>query len=183
MRPALCLLALAALSPTDPAPSPPDAATEEKAQAVSDFSRETLEVVAFNDVDDVVVKIDGKERNAYLIGLRPFREVEADKDRREAAREEMAAVLEKSDLLVGVVARKGRKLGLTVSTYGHLSRYRFKEGWNPEYPWCAVGGWGEYNLNLYFLHRDFAAYDENFGDTRRWKDLFAKVVRKEYKQR
>jgi hypothetical protein len=42
---------------------------------------------------------------------------------------------------------------------------------------------GAYNFNLDFVHRKFSTYEENFGDSRYWKELFAKVVQETSKEK
>ena len=156
-------------------------AGDEKARSpASGWKR--LELISFKDFDDIVVKLDGEERNAFLIGLRPIRQGKANKERQEGIRKEVLAELEKAELFGSVAIEKGRKVGLSIDAFSHR-KHGFQHDWDPQkYPWCLTG-WGAYNFNLYFVHRQFSTYEENFGDSRPWKDLFAKVVQEKSKDK
>jgi len=173
MRPAICLLLLVF--------SALGLAGDEKAvPPATGWKR--LKLVSFKDFDDIVVKMDGKERKVFLIGLRPIRQAEANKERQEGIRKEVLAELEKAELFGKVAIEKGEKSGLSIDAFSHR-KHGFKHGWDPQkYPWCAMG-WGAYNFNLYFVHRKLSTYEENFGDSRYWKDLFAKVLQEKSKEK
>src|SRR5262245_54356252 len=79
----------------------------------------SLELVSFKDLDDIVVKMDGKERKVFLIGLRPIRQAEANKERREDIRKEVLAELEKAELFGRVVIEEGEKTGLSINAFSH----------------------------------------------------------------
>lgn len=46
-----------------------------------------VEIVTFNDFDDLELKLDGKTDKAFLVGLRPIRESAAGKGAQERARD------------------------------------------------------------------------------------------------
>ena len=134
-----------------------------------------VEVVKFADFDDIEVKLDGKARKAFLVGLRPLRE--GDKDRAEQLRKGVLAKLKGNALSARVVTARGEAVGLSVDAFAHQAN-DFGHGWDSaKYPYCW-SGWGAYNLNAYFLHERVTTFADTFGRNDRYREQFAEVVKK-----
>ena len=120
-----------------------------------------LRVESLRDFDDLHVAIDGERHNAFLIGLRPLRDIGISKCRQKRLREIALDYFRKSDLSCRIIERRGDRVGIMVDAFSHME-HPFTEKWDPaQYPWCRTG-WGAYNFNLYFLHLKLTQFEENF---------------------
>jgi hypothetical protein len=138
-------------------------------------SWQSAQIVAFNDFDDLEVKLDGKPAKAFLVGLRPIREAIKDMPQQQRARESALAALSKAELFAQVVTRRGEAVGLSIDAFSHR-KHGFDHPWDPEkHPYCWTG-WGAYNFNTYFLHAGTTKYLDNFGDNRPWRERFARAI-------
>jgi len=138
---------------------------------------EAIEFVALHDFDDVELKIDGMRRKAYLIGLAPLDSMNIDDAQRKRRLRAARELAQRCGPVVNVVVSQDDRLGISLDAYGQ-HRLGFDHPWNPaKYPWCGTG-WGAYNLNLCFLHRGWAKFEDNFEIDKRpqWKKLFEKLT-------
>jgi hypothetical protein len=132
----------------------------------SDWKR--LEIVRFGDFNDLEVKLDGKTHAAFLVGLRPIRDSEVEKEQQQQIRSAALARLKHSELFARIVTKRGEVLGLSVDAFAH-KKHGFEHPWEPErYPYCW-SGWGAYNFNAYFLHTKVTTFQDNFGENESWR--------------
>jgi hypothetical protein len=135
-----------------------------------------VEIVAFRDFDDLEVRIDGRTRPAFLVGLRPLRDTIPDMKAQQRATAAVAARCNNAELFAKVVTTKDDRLGLSLDSFSTTKKTGFDHRWDPAtYPYCKTG-WGAYNFNLYFLHAQTASYHDNFGDNAHWREFFSGVV-------
>jgi hypothetical protein len=140
-----------------------------------------VEIVKFTDFDDLQVKLDGKERNAFLVGLRPLRETVKEKEQLNRLRIEITTKLRKNALSARVLTKKSAEVvGLSIDTFTH-HKNDFEHMWNPNlYPYCW-SGWGAYNLNTYFLWTTTTTFVDKLGDRedyKHYRESFREAVKK-----
>jgi len=132
-------------------------------------------ITAFTDFDDLEVKLDGTTQRAFLVGVRPIREVVTSNDQQERLRKSVIAKLQKNALSARVITKKGKVVGLSIDAFMH-HKNDFDHAWNPnEYSYCW-SGWGAYNFNTYFLQTQTTSFQDNFGENKDWREKFAEVV-------
>jgi hypothetical protein len=146
-----------------------------------DIAWHGVEIVKFTDFDDVQVKLDGKERKAFLVGLRPLRETVKEKEQLERLRTEITTKLRKNALSARILTKeKAEVVGLSVDAFTH-HKNDFGHPWDPnQYPYCW-SGWGAYNLNTYFLWTKTTTFADRLGDSedyKNYRELFREAVKK-----
>lgn len=76
-----------------------------------------------------------------------------------------------------MVTTRGKAIGLSVDAFAHHAN-DFGHGWGRTSTGTAGSGWGEYNLNAYFLHAGATTAADTFGRNHRYREQFAEVVKK-----
>src|SRR5688572_19448351 len=86
-----------------------------------------VEIATFTDFDDLEVKIDGKVRKAFLVGLRPLRETVEGKEQQDRLRKAVLSKLQQNALFARIITRREEAVGLSIDAFMQ-HRNDFKHG-------------------------------------------------------